>query len=380
MNGGTFYSLADAQAAFRAHKPELQRLGISWDPSVEPKAYMVEAFRNNYMAQDSNGRIAMDAMPTLSTDPNSGIPIILTTFIDPQIYEILFAPLAAVEIYGEELKGDWTQDTTIFPVVEHTGEVSSYGDYATAGQARANTNWPEIQVYLFQTIVEYGERELARVGLGRINWVGELNRAAATIMARAMNTIYHFGVGGLQQYGFANNPYLSAALSPSTKAGGGVTWYQSNGVTPNAQATEVYNDILSLFQTLVNQTNALVKADSKMVLVVPNTLEGALNFTNSFNVNVMDQLKKNFKNLRVVTDTLFAAKSSVNPYGSAAGNLIQLIVEEIDGQKTGFNAYNAKMRAFAIVKELSAFKQKFMSGSWANVLRMPMGVAQMIGC
>ena len=369
---GDFRSLAEATTALRAHLPMLRSRGITYDESVVPRAYLPQLFKEN-------DAVAMDAMPVLSTDPNSAIPIILTTFIDPQIYKILFAPLAAVEIYGEELKGDWTQDTTIFPVVEHTGEVSSYGDYATGGQARANTNWPEVQVYLFQSIIEYGERVLARVGLGRINWVSELNRANATIMARAMNTIYHFGVGGLQQYGLANNPYLSAALTPATKANGGVTWFQTNGVSPNATANEVYNDIISLYQTLVNQTNALVRPDSKLVLVLPNTLQGALQFTSSFNVNVLDLLKKNFPNLRVVTDTLFAVKSTVNPFGSAAGNLVQMIVEEVDGQRAGFNAYNAKMRAFAIVKELSAFKQKFMSGSWGNILRMPMCVSQMLG-
>ena len=370
--GSSFRTLAEATTALRAHLPMLRSRGITYDESVIPRAYLPESFRGN-------DALAMDAMPTLSTDPNSAIPIILTTFIDPQIYKILFAPLAAVEIYGEELKGDWTQDTTIFPVVEHTGEVSSYGDYATGGQARANTNWPEVQVYLFQSIIEYGERELARVGLGRINWVSELNQANATIMARAMNTIYHFGVGGLQQYGLANNPYLSAALTPATKANSGVTWFQSNGVSPNATANEVYNDIIALFQTLVNQSNSLVRADSKMVLVLPNTLQAALNFTSSFNVNVMDLLQKNYKNLRIVYDTLFAVKSSANPFGSAAGNLIQLIAEEVEGQKTGFCAYNAKMRMFAIVKELSAFKQKGMSGSWATILRQPFAVAQMIG-
>lgn len=369
---GAFHNLADAQKAFASHLPFLAERGITYDPSVQPKSYLPESFRRN-------DALAMDALPALSTDPNSAIPIVLSTFIDPQIYRILFAPLAAVEIYGEELKGDWTQDTTIFPVVEHTGEVSSYGDYATSGQARANTNWPEVQVYLFQSIIEYGERELARLGLGRINWVSELNQAAATIMARAMNTIYHYGVAGLQQYGLVNNPYLSAALTPSVKAAGGVTWYSSNGVTPNATANEVYNDILSLKQTLINQSDSLINDDSPFVLVLPNTLVSGLNFTNSFNVNVKTLLKDNFKNLRVVSDTLFAAKSTSNPTGSSAGNLIQLIVETVEGQKTGFNAFSAKMRAFAIVKELSAFRQKVMSGSWGCVIRQPFAVAQMIG-
>lgn len=374
-----YRSLQEALAEFRRDLPMLAERGISWDPGAQPKSYTVDAYKRNWMAMDSNGRPAMDAMPTLSSDPNSAIPIILTTFIDPQIFNVLFAPLAATEIYGEELKGDWTQDTTIFPLVEHTGEVASYGDYNNNGQARANTNWPEVQCYLYQTIIEYGERELARVGLGRISWVSELNVAAVTIMQRAANTIYHFGVDGLQMYGLMNNPYLSAALIPGTKTQGGVTWFAANGVTPNATANEVYNDIIALYQQLVNQSNALIQADSKMTLVLPNTLQGALTFANTFNVNVQDLLKKNFPNLRIVVDTLFAVKSSVNPLGLSGGNLIQLIADSVDGQKTGFCAYNAKMRAFAIVKELSAFKQKFMSGSWGTVIRQPFAVAQMLG-
>ena len=167
-------------------------------------------------------------------------------------------------------------------------------------------------------------------------------------------------------------------MTPSTKAAGGVTWFTGGGA-PNAQANEVYNDIIALYQELVTQSSGLVNPDDKLVLVLPNTLMAALTFTNTFNVNVQDLLKKNFPKLRVVQDTLFGAKSTSNPNGSAAGNLVQLIAEEIEGQKTGFCAYNAKMRAFAIVKELSAFKQKFMSGSWGTVLKMPIGVAQLLG-
>ena len=74
--------------------------------------------------------LAMDAAGTLSTDPNGAIPAMLTTAIDPDVIRVVFAPLQMAEIMGGERKaGDWLEETRIFPVVEETGEVSSYDDY-----------------------------------------------------------------------------------------------------------------------------------------------------------------------------------------------------------------------------------------------------------
>lgn len=75
----------------------------------------------------------------------------------------------------------------MFPVVEHIGEVTSYGDFAESGHTGANTNWPQRQSYLFQTVKEYGERELELAGLARINWVAEIDEAAATVLNKFSN-------------------------------------------------------------------------------------------------------------------------------------------------------------------------------------------------
>lgn len=363
-----FATVQEARAAFAADLVSLRSLGVDWDPTVEPRSYT-----------PASAAIAMDALPTLATDPNSAVPSILTTFISPEIFRVLFQPLAAVEIYGEERLGDWTQDVAMLPIVEHTGEVSSYGDYATGGRTGANTNWPQVQNYLFQTMKEYGEREIARVSISKLNWVGEIDMAAATIMARAMNIIYHFGIASLQNYGLINNPFLSASLTPSTKTAGGVTWFTSGGA-PNAQSTEVYNDVLALFQQLVTQTGGLVTADDVLVLVIPNTLTAALNFTNNFNVSVKQLLKENFPKLRIVQDTLFAIKSSTNPYGLAAGNLVQLVAETVEGQRTGRCMFSEKMRMHPIIRKESSFRQKATGGGWGTVIRFPLGVSSMVGC
>src|SRR5271156_2577053 len=104
--------------------------------------------------------LAMDAAGTISTDPNTAIPTILTTAIDPDVIRIIFSPLSMADIMGEERKvGNWLEETRLFPVVEDTGEVSSYEDYSPNGRAGINFNYPALQSYLFQTIIRYGERE-----------------------------------------------------------------------------------------------------------------------------------------------------------------------------------------------------------------------------
>lgn len=314
---------------------------------------------------------------TLS-DPNSGVPTILTTYVDPDVYEFLFAGNEAAKIYGEVRRGDWLMDTSLFPSTEHAGEVTSYGDMVTSGRATTNTNWQNYQSYLFQTIMEYGERELERAGLARINWVSELNKSAATLMDKFHNLTYFFGVNGLVNYGWLNDPALAASLTPSTKAAGGVTWFTAGG-TPNATATEVYNDILAIVQSLITQNAGLVNAKTKMTLGIGPNIATALNFTNSFNVNVTDQLEKNFPNLEVKDAVQYGVQTTANPQGNAAGNIVQLIADDVQGQDTGFCAFSEKMRSHKIIYDLSSFRQKVTGGTWGGIIRQPSGVASMVG-
>lgn len=360
-------TLQEATTRFQADKPHLDRLGIIL-PGVN--SYIPDGWGVNFT-------MAMDAQPTLSTDPNSAVPAMLTTMIDPTVIRILFSPNNAAKILGEVKKGSWLDETAMFPVIEHTGEVSSYGDFAENGHAGANTNWPQRQSYLFQTIKEYGERELERAGLARINWVSEIDVAAATVLAKFANLAGFFGIGGLQNYGLTNDPNLPAAITPAIKGYGGVKWI-NNGVIV-ATANEVYNDIQSLYLQLVTQGGGLIDQSTKMVLAMSPGSQVALTATNSFNVNVMDLLKKNFPSIRFENAVQYGALSSANPQGISGGNLVQLIAEDVEGQQTGYCAFNEKQRSHPIVRALSSFKQKLTGGVWGAVIRQPFAFAQMLG-
>ena len=358
----------EARSEWQADKAMLEERGVVL-PEVQ--MYMPDEWKRDY-------RMALDAQPTLSTDPSSGIPSMLTTVIDPQIIRVVFTPLQFAELLGERKAGDWLEETRIFPVVEETGEVSSYGDFNNNGRAGVNLNFPNFQSYLFQTFVRYGERELERAGLAKINYVSELGVSAADLLNRYQNLSYAFGIGGLQNYGIINNPFLSAYLTPATKAAGGTTWFVGNA--PNATANEVYNDVVAMVEKLINLTNGTVELDQKMTLVMSPFSAVALRFANSFGVYVRDLLKEGFPNMKIMTAPQYGAQSSTNPQGySVAGNAMQLIVEDIQGQKVAYAAFNEKLRAHKIIPEPSAWMQKTTSGTWGTILRMPLGVVGMLG-
>lgn len=324
--------------------------------------------------------MAMDAAAgTLVTDPNSAIPAMLTTAIDPDVIRVVFAPLQMAEIMGGERKaGDWLEETRMFPVVEETGEVSSYDDYSNNGRAGINFNYPNFQSYLYQTIVAYGERETARAGLMKINYVGEVTGAASSLLNRFGNLTYAYGLQGLQNYGLLNNPYLSAYLTPAIKAWGGTTWF--NNGSPAATANEVYNDILAVVEQIINQTNGAVDMDAPMTLALSPQSQLAMKFANSFGVSVADLLKQGFPNMKVKSAPQYGQKTASNSQGySPVGNLFQIIVEKVDNQKVAYPAFNEKLRAHKLVPKLSSWKQKMTSGTWGTITRLPIGIAGMLG-
>lgn len=360
-------SFQNYKAEWAQDAPLFAQRGVTI-PGIQ--AYLPPEFKFNY-------NLAMDAQPTLSTDPNSGVPSLLTTMIDPEVFRILFSPNKAATILSEVRKGSWLDNTALFPTVEQGGEVSSYGDYSENGHTTVNTNWPQRQAYLFQIIKEYGERELEMAGLARLNWVAEQDAAAALSLNKYSNLTYFFGVAGLQNYGLLNDPNLSAALTPSTKTAGGTKWVL-NGVV-NATANEIYLDIESMFIKLVQQTSGLIDRESSMTMAMSPQSETAFTATNSFGVNVSDLVKKNFPNMTVKTAMQYGALSTTNPQGIAGGELVQLIVGDIEGQKTGYCAFNEKMRAHPIIRFLSSFRQKVSGGTWGAIIRQPMGISQMLG-
>lgn len=367
-----FSTIEAGRAAFLAHRDMLLAKGVSWDREAEPYGYMPDNFTVD---------MAMDALPGLVTSANAGIPTMLTTWIDPETYRIVFAELAAADIIGDERRrGDWAEQTAMFPTTESTGETSAYGDYNEGtAESDINANWPQRQQWLFQAVLQYGDLEVDRYAKARINLAAEKQQSRARNLNTFMNTVYFFGVQGIQNYGLVNDPNLSASLTPAPKAySPGATAWQV-GTQTRATANEIFSDIQSLVTQAVAQTAGLCNQDSDMTLALGPTSAMALTTTNSFNVNVEDLIKKNFPKMKVKKAVQYQAQSTSNPQGSTAGNFMQVIVHEVAGQKTGFCAFGEKLRAFPMIRRESSYRQKAASGCWGTVYRFPAGVSSMLG-
>jgi len=306
-----------------------------------------------------NFGLAMDAQPGLVTVSNSGIPAYLSNYIDPKVVEVLVAPMKAAVIVGEAKKGDWTTTTAVFPSIESTGEVSSYGDYNQNGSVGVNANFNQRESYHYQTISKYGEKELEMAGLARIDWASRLNIASALLLNKYQNQTYMFGVAGLKNYGLLNDPALPASIAPTA------VW-----TLAGTSAEVVYEDIRRLFAQLQTQANGTIDMEAKMVLAMSPILQVTLAKTNSYKVNVKDLLKLNFPNMRIET---------APEYATTGGQLVQLIAESVEGQDTATCAFTEKMRAHAIVRDTSSYLQKKSQGSFGCVVFRPFLISSLIG-
>lgn len=332
------------------------------DRGIVPQPY-AELLKDGWR---SNPKLAMDAQPQTITAQNVGIPAYLANLLDPQMVRVLVTPMKAAMIYGEVKKGDWTTITTQFPVVESTGEVSPYGDYNNSGMSGSNYNWVPRQSYHVQTVSQYGDRETAMFGLAQVNYVSDINYSSALVLNKFQNKTYFYGLAGLQNYGGLNDPSLSAAITPTTKTGGGTAW--SGG----ALANEIFNDILLIYNQLQTQLNGYeLDRDTPMTLAMSPTLEPYLSKVTAYTLaSVRVAIKENWPNLKIIT---------APEYNTSAGQLMQLIVDEIDGVKSAYSAFTEKLRAGRIIPEMSAYRQKKIGGTWGTIIRRPLAIAQMIG-
>ena len=310
--------------------------------------------------------LAIDAEPGLITTPNAGIPSIFTSYYDPKLIEVLLTPNNGVKIIGERRMGDWVDQSIGFPMVESTGETTSYGDFNDGGgRAGANAQWEYRQPYLWQTWTEWGDLEAERMGRARIDWVSRLNISSAITHDKFYNTSIFYGIANLQLYGLLNDPSLAALGTPTTKAAGGTGW-------PAALAQEILADVQKMFAQLQIQTGSNLEMDTPMVLALHSVSETYLANTNAYGlVSAWDLIKKTFPNIRVQQAPQYLSGTSTYT--------CQLIVDEVQGQKTVEAAFNEKMRAHRVEMKSSSVRQKKTGGTIGSIIYRPIGIYGLTG-
>lgn len=326
-----------------------QRKGIAFDASLGDLKFITPS-------------MAMDATQSeLVTVSNAGIPWFLANWIDPKVISILVSPMMAAVIAGEAMKGDWVSETVMFLTAESVGETSAYGDYSNSGSSNVNLNFPQRQNFLFQSFMQYGQREMERAGLAKVDWATQQQQSNALVLMKALNSMYFFGVANLENYGLLNDPNLYPSLTAQ------YSWLSSSSATANT----IYQDVVRMFTQLQGQSGGTVRLDSPMVFACSPQQAVALKYITQYNTNSVEVLlKQNFPNLRIETAV---------EYSTNAGQLMQLFCEELDGQRTMEASFSVKLMAHNMVVDSSSWRQKRTSGGYGTVIYRPNLVVSMIG-
>jgi hypothetical protein len=306
-------------------------------------------------------QLAQDA--ALITTPNTSVPVELLAYIDPAVITVLVAPWKATEIFNETKKGDWTTPYAKWRVDEYVGRSQPYSDWSDAGMSDVNSVWPTREQYVFQTLITYGDREVATASMAKLELAATKQNAAAARLHTDRNMFYLLGVVGKEIYGILNDPNLTAAIVPSG-TGTAQLWANKN-------TQQRYDDVLAVFGRLANQSQSHITESSPLTLLLSPGMGVMLGGATDYNVSVLDMLKKYFSNLKIVTLPQLSSPTT--------GETMMLICPEVAGMRTGELGYGEAIRALRIVPETSALKQKWVSSTYGGIIKVPFAIAQMIG-
>ena len=297
------------------------------------------------------------AEDALVTNPNTTFPVLATSFIAPEIIDILTAPRNA-RLLGEEVKrGDWTTTYFDFPVREFTGGSTAYTDYGNGITSGVNYNFVPRKQYVFQTVITYGDREVDVANAARINLIADKQIAAAETLERDLNKYQLFGVPNTDITGIFNDP----GLNPSTSVS---SW-------TSATTDTIYNDILTnLFNPLVTSSLGYVTATSDLKLAVSAAASVILGKKNQYGLSVLEMLKGYMPNLNVVVIPELA--------NMAGGDTMFLIADNIFGRTIEL-PYGEKMRACRIILDETSYRQKFVSSTYGAIVKYPMLISSIVG-
>lgn len=337
--------------------------------------YPRSGFRGLINGNDDSdfSRMAMDELPYgMPLAPNNiGIPWQYLSYIDRVVIRAILAPLTAEQIFPLEVRGPWNTRTAQYTHLEHGGFIADYGDRSHEGGTSFNTHLPNLDFYMFQTIVSVGDLEDADFSSFGFSAMTEKEIAAADIINRALNYMAFFGVNGLNNWGIINNPYANASISviPDPEAANPNTVLFSE-----MSALGLYNNVRALVMALTRQSMGRITARSKLVLSAsPSVIVALETAANNYGLLSGDFISKAMPGLSFVAVPEFSEE--VN----GESEIINLVAPDFAARSTGTLLVNSRMKSHGPVRNISDIEEKKSAGSGGFMLHYPMGMATMIG-
>lgn len=356
----------------------LKALSIATAKGLEKKhIYLNDGSNNKAMVFDSIDEeseclrgMTMDNAPIFNTPSDQVMSYMTSAYLNTFIRQIV-QRLSFGEIAQDLQQGNFETTNIVLPTMAKQGYTTQYTDYGVSGQAGFTANFPNRNIYLLTSTVQYGDLEVATWSAAKIDAIAEKREAAAWIIAQDVNTIGFYGlqqfngITGKATYGLLSDPNLLPTVA-------------SPGLFSTLTANQIYAFIQQMFSNIVYRSSNNVRVDRSQEIILAMTPQTEIWFMTPntlFTSTPYDFIKeKLFPKLKIVTAIQYQVGDG------SAGNKMQMIIPKIGTQWTVRNLFNYKFKAHRVEVHSTYVNQTFSAGTAGAGLALPLAVETATGC
>lgn len=303
-------------------------------------------------------KMAMD-VDTYSYNPSSsGVPAWMTLINLNKVVDQLLIVRRYMEI-GEPMQfGNFASQTAQYGLIGLTGQVEPYSDFSGTLTSDVNATFPVRDVFRGQTLIQYGELEVATMSEAKIDVISKKQYSAAMQIAITQNKFFFYGNLNAssafitQTFGILNDPGLNAATPATNGQSSGPSWATKSASASGA--VDIAQDVIvTAYKVMQTQMGGNINIDDEFMLCCSTTAAPYLNTTNSFGLTAIDIIKKSIPNIKFVFAPEYATIGS-----------FQLIATKSLGENLVKDLFTYKARGHGIVRTSStSFDEKWSFGT-----------------
>ena len=300
--------------------------------------------------------LTMDADTFAYNPASSGVPAWYTLVNLNKVVAQLLIKRAYMQIGDPLQQGNFETNTMQYATSALSGQVESYGDFVATTISDNNYTYPTRDVYRGQTVIQYGELEVATLSAAKIDAISQKQYSASMAIAIAQNKMFFFGnlnsAGAFitHNFGLLNNPQANSATPATNGTGSSPLWSDK---AQRGASQDIANDVIvTAFNVMQDQMGGNIDLTDKFKLCVSTTASAYLNATNSFGLNATEIIKKTMPNVEFVFAPEYAIVDS-----------FQLIAVDAIQENMVKDLFTYKMRSHTLIPSMSGARQKWSFGS-----------------
>lgn len=294
MKTETFYKSG------REIKPlALNKAGVSMQTLVGLASMGIAIDSADFEAMAKAHGVAMDAgIVEPISSPSMATPVQFLQEWLPGFVHVVTAVRRIDELVGIATQGSWEDEEIVQQLLEYTGKTQVYGDATNIPLSSWNLNFERRTIVRFEEGMRVGRLEEARASRVRIDSSSSKRNAAAEALEITRNRVGFFGYnnGANRTYGLLNDPELLAYNSAPT------------GDWSTATYLQITADIRTALAGLRDQSEDRIDPmKDSITMAVASDAVDFLTVTSDFGNSVLDWMRENYPNVRIVSVPEFNA-------------------------------------------------------------------------